>query len=129
MIIGRQFTFDAAHWLPNHPGLCKNLHGHTWTLWVEIEGPIDPQTGMVADFSKLKIVVNSLLNKLDHQCLNNQLGDLIPTCENLSSWIAKTLALNIPEPITKIFITLQEGKGGYAKYELQINGGQSEIPN
>ena len=37
MIIGKTFTFEAAHWLPHHPGKCWKLHGHTWTVEVELK--------------------------------------------------------------------------------------------
>ena len=37
MIIGKTFTFEAAHWLPGHTGKCNALHGHTWTVEVELK--------------------------------------------------------------------------------------------
>jgi 6-pyruvoyltetrahydropterin/6-carboxytetrahydropterin synthase len=119
MIIGKQFSFDSAHYLPDHPK-CGCVHGHTWTLWVELEGPIDHKTGMVADFGKLKPLVNHILEKLDHKLINETLGTLIPTCENLCGWIANELSTRIPESIEKLYVTIQEGKGGYAKYELKL---------
>jgi 6-pyruvoyltetrahydropterin/6-carboxytetrahydropterin synthase len=73
---------------------------------------------MVADFSNLKRVVEDLLELwLDHSFLNDLM--LNPTCENLAGWIANELSQQIPEPITKIFIRLQEGKGGWVDYELE----------
>jgi 6-pyruvoyltetrahydropterin/6-carboxytetrahydropterin synthase len=117
MRITREFTFDAAHSLPDHPK-CGRLHGHTWYLRVGLEGPINHKTGMVADFSNLKRVVEDLLELwLDHSFLNDLM--LNPTCENLAGWIANELSQQIPEPITKIFIRLQEGKGGWVDYELE----------
>ena len=85
MTICKIFRFDSAHWLPNYQGKCANLHGHSWTLEVEIAGPIDPFTGMVMDFASLKeIVKDQVLEKLDHTCLNELVKN--PTCENILKW-------------------------------------------
>ena len=89
------FHFGAAHYLPHHSGKCKNLHGHTWRLDVEIEGDIGDD-GFVIDFQRLKAIINSkIIKKLDHQCLN-QVGFDNPTCEILASWIFSNLQ-GIPE--------------------------------
>lgn len=141
MIIGRQFTFDSSHFLKGH-SKCGELHGHTWTLNVEVEGPIDEKTGMIVDYSILKRVVEeNILSALDHKNINqvflnehafiskglNEPTELymilaeFPTCENLCTWIANELSRVIPRPFTKLYITLQEGKGGYCKHELKLN--------
>ena len=41
VIVRRRFEFEAAHELPNHPGKCKNLHGHSYKLFVTVERPVD----------------------------------------------------------------------------------------
>ena len=43
MIIGKHFEFEAAHSLPNEDiyGVCKNIHGHTYKLIIEIEGTVN----------------------------------------------------------------------------------------
>ena len=88
----KEFTFDAAHWLPNYPGLCANLHGHTYRLQIGISGKIDPNTGMVYDFAKLKELVQYHITKhLDHICLNEctepGFPAKMPTAENMVDWI------------------------------------------
>jgi len=80
----KRFRFDAAHKLPNHLGLCKNLHGHCFSLEVEITGiihnKIGPEQGMIIDFSMLKTIVNDLIiNQCDHSYLNDQFEN--PTVE------------------------------------------------
>lgn len=67
------FTFDMAHTLPGHEGLCRNLHGHTYKLEVtavRTDTPVrseGPDAGMVVDFSDLKRVVKEeIVDKLDH---------------------------------------------------------------
>ena len=66
--------FDAAHFLPQHEGKCKNMHGHTWKMEIEVarsDGFINAHTGMIFDFGHLKDMLNAnLLDKLDHKILN-----------------------------------------------------------
>lgn len=70
--ITKEFRFEMAHSLPNHAGLCKNIHGHSYTLSVTIIGTPnpsqnDPDAGMVMDFGDLKTIVReSIINKFDH---------------------------------------------------------------
>jgi len=80
------FTFDSAHRLPFHDGMCKELHGHTYTLEVTLRGePND--NGILIDFGDLKRIVNSwILKKLDHKYLNDVLKD-DPTAENIAKYI------------------------------------------
>lgn len=87
MKVCKQFSFDAAHYLPGYNGKCSNMHGHHWVLQVELEGPVG-SNGMVVDFSELKELVNSVIVKvLDHRVLNDLM--LMPTCENILLWIDK----------------------------------------
>lgn len=83
MIISKMFKFDAAHFLPSHPGLCKNIHGHGFSLKVSLKKRVDKKTGMVFDFSDLKNIVNKVLEEdFDHTLLNNVID--IPTAENIA---------------------------------------------
>lgn len=68
--LSREFTFDAAHSLPDYPGKCARIHGHTYTLIVTVEGDLD-QSGMVMDFFKIKEIVEDILAPLDHHYLND----------------------------------------------------------
>lgn len=89
MRVCKIFRFDAAHYLPEYDGKCKNMHGHGWRLEVELEGNVEAD-GMVLDFSELKRVVNHLvIDHLDHRLLNDVIVN--PTCENLLIWIAEVL--------------------------------------
>jgi len=90
VIVAREFQFDAAHLLPNHPGKCKNLHGHTYRLQVWCEGPVDAETGMVLDFADLKEAVQTrVLDRVDHTYLNDFIDN--PTAERILLWIAEQL--------------------------------------
>ncbi|HZK18965.1 MAG TPA: 6-carboxytetrahydropterin synthase QueD [Clostridia bacterium] len=97
VLITKQFTFNSAHYLPNHPGHCKNLHGHTYKLELTIKGHTNAQTGMVMDFEDLKQTVKKYaVDKLDHRLLNEVLPD-IPTAENIALWICRSLQEELPE--------------------------------
>jgi 6-pyruvoyltetrahydropterin/6-carboxytetrahydropterin synthase len=86
MLVTKKFIFNSAHELRNYKGKCKNLHGHTYVLYVAIDGKIDKKSGMVVDFSKIKKVVeNKVISVLDHNYINNVIKQ--PTAENMSVWI------------------------------------------
>jgi len=90
MTISKQFTFAAAHKLPNYNGLCNNLHGHEWKLEVGIKNVIDESTGMVLDFKILKqIVKETIIDELDHAYINDIIYN--PTAENILVWIENKL--------------------------------------
>lgn len=89
MLIKKDFTFDAAHFLTKYHGKCENLHGHTYSLSVTLEGEpgID---GMIIDFQELSdLVRKDILTKLDHQDLNQLFPN--PTTEVIAKWIFKTM--------------------------------------
>jgi 6-pyruvoyltetrahydropterin/6-carboxytetrahydropterin synthase len=86
VIVRRRFEFEAAHRLPRHPGKCREMHGHSYGLVVAVDGPVDPHSGMVIDFSDLAQVVRSeVLAKLDHGCMNDLTDN--PTAEEMAVWI------------------------------------------
>lgn len=71
------------------------MHGHSYKLFVSIEGAPEAETGMIVDFDDLSKVVNEkVIAKLDHRFLN----DLIPlsTAENISIWIWEQLKPALP---------------------------------
>ena len=102
--IGKTFFFAAAHQLPEHPGLCKYLHGHEWKIRIEIRKRINYYNGMVMDFSDLKQIVNKyVINELDHNTLNELL--YLPTAENLLIWMWEKLMFDgLLKGISKISI-------------------------
>ena len=86
MKLRRRFDFEAAHHLPKHPGKCRRPHGHSYRLVVTVERPLDPDTGMVMDFSDLKkIVSEQVVSRLDHRDINQLIDN--PTAELMAVWI------------------------------------------
>lgn len=66
--IAKEFKWEMSHRLTFHKGPCKNIHGHTYHLLVEISGVPD-ENGMVMDYYDLEAIVNPLIMKLDHSFL------------------------------------------------------------
>lgn len=89
MEIFREFTFEAAHRLPNVPEghKCARLHGHSYKVIVHVEAPVDPAAGWVMDFGDLKKAFKPLEAQLDHYYLNEIEGLENPTSEVLARWI------------------------------------------
>jgi 6-pyruvoyltetrahydropterin/6-carboxytetrahydropterin synthase len=80
----KKFSFEAAHFLPDYNGLCKDLHGHSFKLEIEVYMDAATKRDMVIDFKDLKnIVQENIISKVDHKLLNNVFTDMIPTAENL----------------------------------------------
>lgn len=112
MNVCKHFTFDAAHFLPAHPGKCRNLHGHTYHMEVEI-GAETLTDGMVMDFGDLKGLVQPLLDRLDHTYLNDLFPT--PTAELMVRGIWDELAPQIPEPARLERVRLWETPTSYAE--------------
>ena len=88
MIVSRKCSFDAAHFLPRYKGKCKNVHGHRWTVELAVEGPVDPNTGFVVDFSHIKAwLQENVVDEFDHTLINDKIEN--PTAENIAEWIGK----------------------------------------
>lgn len=76
--ITKEFTWCMAHMLANHEGKCRNIHGHTYKMQVEIarkvggvlQNPGKTDHSMVLEFNDLKEIVNRLIiDRLDHAFL------------------------------------------------------------
>lgn len=115
MLLRKTFRFEASHILPKHPGKCSRLHGHSWVLHVEVEGPVSEITGFVMDYADISSDIKPLIERLDHRHLGawghiltdvNQLEDadhhnnwfvpgmspsFYPSSENLLFWIGEQL--------------------------------------
>ncbi|WP_350179816.1 6-carboxytetrahydropterin synthase QueD [Phaeodactylibacter sp.] len=98
MLIFKEFTFDAAHFLPKVPEghKCRNLHGHTYRIKLFLEGAVDPEMGWVTDFGDIKQAWKKVEPLIDHRYLNDVPGLENPTAENIAPWIWQQLKPNLP---------------------------------
>jgi 6-pyruvoyltetrahydropterin/6-carboxytetrahydropterin synthase len=102
-IICKKFLFEAGHLLTDYldedgqPGQCARLHGHSYLLEVAVVGPIQPERGrsddgMVVDYAVLsRLVKQVIIERLDHQYLNDVLAPRRTTAENIACWIGAQL--------------------------------------
>ncbi len=97
VLVSKEFTFDSAHHLHAYEGKCKNLHGHTYRLQVILLGKTD-ERGLTLDFSDIKrIVKERIIDRLDHQYLNEALPPMNTTAENMVVWIYEELHRGLVE--------------------------------
>lgn len=143
--VTREFTFEMAHVLGNYDGPCRNVHGHSYRLFVTIAGtPLNeiasPKDGMVMDFADLKnIILKEIINVFDHAVAvskdfdrdkmemlsktfgNTVLVDYQPTCENLVSDFASRIKIRLPERISLHSLKLYETAKSYAEWYASDN--------
>ncbi len=141
--ITKAFKFEMAHALHGYDGLCKNIHGHSYRLWVTIRGEIKNEKGhkkdgMVLDFDSIKkIIKQAIIEKYDHSLILNANSphaeiDLSafekvfylpfqPTSENLVNDFAKLIKSNLPENVELLKVVLSETATSFAEWNLEDN--------
>jgi 6-pyruvoyltetrahydropterin/6-carboxytetrahydropterin synthase len=82
-------TFAAGHALRNYGGKCENVHGHNYRAEVTLRGAELDAIGLLVDFVELKRVVHAVLDRMDHQWLNDfpPFDALNPSAENMARYI------------------------------------------
>lgn len=144
--ITKIFTFETAHVLYNYDGKCKNMHGHSYKLFVTVKGnPIqdlkNPKNGMVVDFGDIKKIVNTeIIDVWDHAVLVNadsphiELGkdleqkghkvifcNFQPTCENMLYEIANKIKSELPNHVQLAYLKLHETENSYGEWFAEEN--------
>ena len=105
MEIFKEFTLEAAHFLPHLPEghKCRRLHGHSFRIEVYVCGEVQRPVGWVMDFAEIGARFQPLFEQLDHYCLNQVPGLENPTSENLARWIWQRLKPELPG-LSKIIV-------------------------
>ncbi len=143
--ITKEFDFEAAHALWNYKDLCKNIHGHSYKLFVTVTGiPVmdknNPKYGMLMDFSDLKAIVRkNIIDVFDHSLIifkeaNTEalkvtaqmfdrliLTDYQPTCENMVNDFALKIKELFPENVKLHSLKLFETATSYAEWFVEDN--------
>tara|TARA_X000000368_G_C22933312_1_gene668671 strand:- start:44 stop:454 length:411 start_codon:yes stop_codon:yes gene_type:complete len=134
---------EMAHALYGYDGLCKNIHGHSYRLWVTLRGPVldEPgheKDGMVLDFGLLKRLVKPhIIDKYDHSFVLNAnsshanidlsafekvyLLPYQPTSENLVNDFVSIIKNQLPENIELYKVVLSETANSFAEWCLDDN--------
>ena len=141
--ITKQFKMEMAHALYGYDGLCKNIHGHSYRLWVTLRGPVlekhgHEKDGMVLDFGLLKRLVKPhIIDKYDHSFVLNAnsshanidlsafekvyLLPYQPTSENLVNDFVSIIKNQLPENIELYKVVLSETANSFAEWCLDDN--------
>ncbi len=92
-IISVERSFDAAHFLRGYGGKCEKLHGHRYKVVTRLICRELNEVGLAYDFTVLKRQVAEVIDKYDHQCLNDiePFDRINPSSENIASTIYDTL--------------------------------------
>jgi len=80
--------FSAGHYLRNYRGKCENPHGHNYKVRITLTGRELDQAGLLLDFKQLKQVMRPVIDRLDHQMINDiaPFTELNPSAENLAHY-------------------------------------------
>lgn len=139
------YDFEMAHVLKNYDGPCRNIHGHSYKLFVTVTGiPIEdvssPKKGMVMDFKDLKAIVKShIVDRFDHALVISSetdqemidgmqkhmekliIVDYQPTSENLVADFAGIIQTHLPANVKLHNIRLWETATSYSEWYAEDN--------
>ena len=134
-----------AHALWNYDGPCRNIHGHSYKLFVTVSGesstdPDSTKLGMVVDFSDLKKIVTArVVDRFDHSVVISSRAsqpeiqsveqmfdkfyvvDYQPTCENLVTEMAEILKDTLPKNVSLFSLRLIETATSWAEWFASDN--------
>jgi 6-pyruvoyltetrahydropterin/6-carboxytetrahydropterin synthase len=136
--ISKQFRWEMGHRLPNHNGLCKNVHGHGYEAHVILDGHVDVN-GMVMDYFDLKTMVQPIIDELDH-CFMVDSSDVVmknffdgnpmkiveidvpTTAENISKYLVQRISTQFPNNhnVTRLTVRVFETEKTYAETALEL---------
>jgi len=139
------YDFEMAHALWNYDGLCKNIHGHSYKLYVTVIGePISNENelknGMVIDFGDLKrIVKTQIVDQFDHSLVvyknaphlkllelnemyeRHHVVNFQPTAENLVLHFVNIIKPLLPTEVKLKNVKLYETASSYAEWDAEDN--------
>jgi 6-pyruvoyltetrahydropterin/6-carboxytetrahydropterin synthase len=81
-------SFAAGHALRGYRGKCENPHGHNYKVRITVLGENLDSIGLLWDFKDLKSAMNAIIERLDHQYLNDldPFKHVNPSAENLAKY-------------------------------------------
>ena len=144
--ITKEFHFEMSHCLNNYDGLCANIHGHSYKLFITLRGEKNEDKtsssyGMVMDFSILKkIVQQEILDTWDHSFIiekhspyiqsikaldmKKEIVDFQPTCENLVLYVKNKIKPLLPKNVELYKVVLYETASSCAEWNKDDEDGQ-----
>ena len=137
MKIAKEFRWEMGHRLPEHFGLCKNIHGHSYKMLVELEGEIN-EHGMIIDYYDVEKIINPIIEKLDHAFMVNKddktvlellekmnskkvVVDFQSTAENICLYLINEIEkTTLPQNVNEIKVRVYETSHDYAEESLKL---------
>ena len=103
-------SFASAHALRNYKGRCENVHGHNWKVRVVIEGEKLDAIGMLVDFLDVKSFMGEILDRIDHQFLNEipPFDVINPSAENIAEYFYQQMTGRLAD--TPVPVRIREVK-------------------
>jgi len=138
MKIAKEFRWEMGHRLPEHFGNCKNIHGHSYKMIVELEGEVN-EKGLVLDFYDLENIVEPIIDKLDHSFLvyggdkeiitflekmnsKKVIVDFQSTVENITKYFLSEISKNkFPSNVSSLKVKIYESQNDYAEAEMRLS--------
>lgn len=136
--ITKEFRFEGAHALTGYDGKCKHIHGHSYLMYVTIQGAPETQegkhgSGMIIDFKIIKNIVNkAVIEKFDHALVMQQgtplteeiasaYGNVVvlpfrPTSENMVCYFAEEIEKHLPIEAKLYSVKLYETAESYVEW-------------
>jgi 6-pyruvoyltetrahydropterin/6-carboxytetrahydropterin synthase len=114
-------TFSAGHALRNYRGKCENVHGHNYRVLVTLQGEQLDATGLLVDFVEVKKLINRVVDRLDHQFLNDlaPFDVLNPSAENMAKYFYDEIARGLGQGEVRVGeVKLWETDTASATYRL-----------
>lgn len=80
--------FSSGHYLRNYSGRCENPHGHNYKVRITLAGTELDEAGLLLDFKLLKQVMRPVIDRIDHQMLNElePFTAINPSAENIARY-------------------------------------------
>lgn len=137
MKIAKEFNWEMGHRLPEHFGKCKNIHGHSYKMIVELEGIVD-DSGMVMDYYDVKKIIEPIVERLDHafmvykedmeiiSFLEKMKSKMVivsfqSTVENICKYFLDEIKkIKLPPNVKKVSVRIHETADDYAEDSIVI---------
>ena len=138
MKIAKEFRWEMGHRLPEHFGLCKNIHGHSYKMIVEFEGELD-KNQMVIDYYDVERIINPVIEKLDHSFMVNIDDKIVieflekmnskkvvvgfnSTAENICNYLLSEIKkCSLPSNISSVKVRVYETQFDYAEETARLS--------
>lgn len=137
MKIAKEFRWEMGHRLPEHFGLCKNIHGHSYKMIAEFEGELNKDQ-MVIDYYDVEKIINPVIEKLDHAFMVNKndktvleflekinskkvVVDFNSTAENICAHLLSEIKkCSMPSNVSSVKVRVYETQFDYAEATILL---------